>query len=165
MQPKMSSADLRNRMGDPETVGKRTRGIGGSLAVALTTTLLAGCCPLAALADEDRITLSCHWSVEQMKWGLSGQILDQETFEENDDFVLDKGAMIATKGSSATDHRTYKLKIDGHSIDISYNSGNDSIRYVFDMLSLTISENRTTLFPHGKLTLAGTGRCSTSTHP
>jgi len=152
-------------MRDPETVDKRAPSIGRGLAVALATTLFAGCCPLAAWGDEDRIALSCHWNVEQMKWGLSGQILDEEIFEENDNFVLDKGRMIATKGSSAADHRTYRMTIAGDSVSLSYIAGNDSIKYTFELLSLAISENRTTLFPQGKMTLAGTGRCSRLTPP
>jgi hypothetical protein len=152
-------------MRDLKTVGRRSRGSGGGLAIALTTTLFAGGCPLAALADQDRIALSCHWSVEQMKWGLSGQIVDQETFDEDDNFVLDKARMTGTRGSSTVEHRTYKMTINGQSISLSYIVGSDSIKYLFDMLSFTISENRTTLFPQGKMTLAGTGRCSTLLPP
>jgi hypothetical protein len=64
------------------------------------------------------MSLSCQWSIEQIKWSNSGEILDKVTFLEGDTFLFDKGNMTGTKGSLGARQRTYKMTIGDHSIDL-----------------------------------------------
>jgi hypothetical protein len=132
----------------------------------LTNLLLLGFSPLLVFAAEDRIALSCQWSVEQFKWGMSGQILDEETFAENDEFVLDKANMTARKGGlDRSTLRAYKLTVHDHVYELKYSDGTNYIDYTFDASSLALTEHRTIFFPQGRMTLVGSGDCAVLAQP
>jgi hypothetical protein len=132
--------------------------------VAVTSLLLVGCAPPPALAAGDDmislISLSCQWNIDQTKWSNSGEVLDKGTYAESDNFLLDKRNMTATKGSLAVSRRTYKMTMADHFINLKFNDDHDYIDYSFDRRSFSMSEHRTILFSQGRITFAGTGRCS-----
>jgi hypothetical protein len=97
---------------------------------------------------------------------MSGQILDEQEFTEEDSFVLDKVDMAGWRGGfdGARDKR-YRLAFDDHSYDLQYFDQSNYISYTFDAVSWSITEHRTTLFPQGKMTLVGSGECSVIVQP
>src|ERR1051326_1875183 len=81
---------------------------------SLPTSLLAlGCASLPCFSDQGRINLSCNWTIEQTTWGMSGQILDQKTFTEEDRFVLDEVGMAGWRGGlDGARGRRYRMTFD-----------------------------------------------------